>query len=259
MPRLLLILLAAILLLPACEKESIPAPVDGLDTAFYPLSIGSEWVYRVDSITLVPAPGLTIFDSVRFEAREILTDTFTAADGQLWYRGERQERSATGAPWVFRQTFLAGIDPVTGHALRQEDNVRFIKLSLPARSGKRWDGHAAFDEFRQFPVGPELLDIYANWDYRMDSIGQSATLPTGLTFDRTLFVRQADTDGLIDLRRASETYAYGVGRIRREWELLHTQCRICCNNDTGTCLDLPWRSKAEKGFIIREYLVSFTP
>ncbi|MGB3546530.1 MAG: hypothetical protein WBA17_06125 [Saprospiraceae bacterium] len=257
--RILLLLLAGLLLFPACEKEVIPAPVDGLDTAWYPLAIGSEWIYRVDSITLIPAPGVTLFDSVRFEAREILTDTFTAADGQQWYRGERQERSTEADPWVFRQTFLAGFDMATGRALRQEDNIRFTKLILPARDGRSWDGHAAFDEFRQYPVGPELLDIYANWDYRMDSVDQPAALPTGSQFDRTLFVQQAKTDGLIDLRHASETYAYGVGRIRREWELLHTQCRICCNNDTGTCLDLPWRAKAEKGFIIREYLVSFTP
>ncbi|MEL6142637.1 MAG: hypothetical protein AAFU67_13590 [Bacteroidota bacterium] len=65
----------------------------------------------------------------------------------------------------------------------------------------------------------------------------------------------SEVDNLIDFRLAYERYARGLGLVERFVDARHTQCQVCCNGDTGSCLDLSWDNKAEKGFILHERLI----
>ena len=74
------------------------------------------------------------------------------------------------------------------------------------------------------------------------------------TYDDVSLVEGADYENLLNRRLSLEAYARGIGLVYRELEVFETQCQICCGGDTGTCLDLSWREKAEGGFIIRQWL-----
>ncbi len=241
-----------LLLLTACNDEAV-TPVDNTDgEQYFPLVLNQPKFYAVDSITLFRVVSGIRYDTARLEARETLVETFTDAEGREWYRGERWERRDETQPWVFRQTYAVSRDD--GAALRREDNLTFTKLIFPVRSGRRWDGHAAFDDSRELVVGGEFLDVYAMWNYRYGNVDTLRTLSTGLALPSVARVDQADTDNLIDYRQAYEIYAPGLGLVERFLDARHTQCRVCCNGDTGPCLDLPWDEKAEKGFILRQVL-----
>lgn len=237
-----------------CKEETLAPNVDAT-RAYYPLELGKSWYYDVDSVELIPVIGGTFYDSSRLEARETLLDTFVAGDGTTWYRGERWERADDATPWRFKQTFALTANGQT--ALRQEDNLTFTKLVFPVRNGRNWDGHTAFDEFRELIVGGEFLDVYAGWEYRYATVDEPFTLESGVSFDKTLLVEQADVDNLLDFRSAYERYALGVGLVERYIDARHTQCRVCCNADTAPCLDLPWDEKAEKGFILHQVLTRY--
>ena len=248
-----LLLLIGFLGFMACEEESIPPPDINAGTDYYPLEIGNSWTYRVDSIILVPEIGRTRYDTIQVLAQESLVDTFSDQSGRLWYRGLRQERPTAGDDWVFTQTFALRVDE--RGLYRSEDNLEFQLLAFPLLENQRWDGHAAFDEFRPIAVGGELLDVYAGWDYRLLEIDVPYQATNGTDFAETMLVDQAEVDNLIDFRRSYRRYAKGVGPIETFVDARHTQCRVCCNGDTGACLDLSWDVKAEKGYIIHQLLL----
>ncbi len=240
-----------ILLLAAC-RESLAPPIKDWGPVYFPLTVGQDWLYEMDSITLRPQGSSVLFDSVRLQVREVLVDSLIDGAGQQWFRGERYDRRMETDPWRFRLSFLLARDEQ--RAYRKEDNLEFIKLIFPPRENERWDGHVAFDPNREIEIAGEEVRVFADWQYRYNEVHEPGEL-INQVFDSLLVVQAADYENLIDRRKAIEYYAAGVGLVYREMEVFHTQCLNCCAGNTSICLDLPWREKAEAGFIIRQWLV----
>lgn len=239
----------------ACEESKIDPPTDLDEQPLFPLAVGLERTYAVDSIILVPVVNGTRYDTALLEAREVLVESFTDPAGQLWYRGERYEKDRGESDDAYRitRTFTVSIDQ--GVAIRREDNLSFSKLVFPARSGTRWAPNRDFDAFRQLPVGGEFLDIYAGWEANYTTVDTVFQLSPSSTPQRAVRVELADQDNVIDLRRAYEVYADGLGLVEQFIDARHTQCQVCCGGETGPCIDLSWDAKAEKGFILRQTLI----
>ncbi|MEZ4985515.1 MAG: hypothetical protein R2795_10835 [Saprospiraceae bacterium] len=235
----------------SCEEE-VAAPTEDWGYRYFPTAIGMEWQYALDSIVLRPIPGGVLYDSVRLYARETLVDTIRDLEGQLWYRGERYDRRVDSTQWRFSQTFLLRSD--VRRAYRQEDNLTFVKMVFPPDRLQRWDGHVAFDAFREIEVAGQPIQIFADWDYRYTDLHQAGTIMQ-TSYDSLTTVQGADYENLLNRRLSLETYAPGIGLVYRELEVFETQCQLCCNGETGVCIDLPWREKAEAGFIIRQWLL----
>ncbi|MEM9528196.1 MAG: hypothetical protein AAGA31_16405 [Bacteroidota bacterium] len=250
--RILFILsvLFFLLLAGACKEETA-APLDlSKDFSYFPLELDRPTYYRVDSIVLLSEVGGVRYDTATAEVRETLVEMFEEPDGTTTYRGERWQRADEASPWVFSQTYTLRL--LEGQALRREDNLTFTKLVFPLRENKRWDGHSFFDETRDLIIGGEFLDVFNGWEYRYEEVAAPIVLATGVSFEESLLVRQAEIDNLIDLRLATERYAPGVGLIERTIDARHTQCRNCCNGNTANCINLAWNDKAEKGFILQQ-------
>lgn len=246
---LLLALLASFLFL-ACERQVEDVIIDeGYE--YFPLRIGQNWEYEVDSITLRPVVNGTFYDSVHLYAREQLTDTFRDGAGQLWFLGERHERLHDSLPWRYRLTFALSHD--AQRAWRREDNLDFIKLTFPVKDKNEWDGNAAFDAYQLIPIGGELMPLFKEWNYQYTSVNMPGEV-NGVPFDSLLTVELVNYENLIEYRYATEQYARGIGLVYREMVALDTQCQTCCNGNIAQCIDLPWRTKAEKGFILRQRL-----
>jgi hypothetical protein len=242
-----------VLLLSGCKEEVEPPADFSANFAYFPLELDQPNFYRLDSIIVLNTVRGIVYDTITLEVRETLVESFTAADGMTEFRGERWDRPLTGGDWRFRQTYT--VRRTNQVATRTEDNLAFTKLTFPFRDEKNWDGHTAFDDSQDIVIGGEFIDVFFDWNYRYDSIGVPMTLSTGLSFDQTLLVTQAETNNLIDLRSAYEIYASGVGLVERFIDARHTQCRVCCGGDTESCIDLDWDEKAEKGFILRQVLL----
>jgi hypothetical protein len=234
-----------------CEDE-IAEPATNQGYEYFPLAVGMEWNYLMDSIVLRPQVGGIFYDSVRLDVRETLMDTLRDQEGQLWYRGERYDRRVDSTDWRFRQTFLLRRDDA--RAYRREDNLEFVKLVFPVRTNKNWDGHVAFDPFREIEVAGQPIQIYLDWNYNYLSVNEAGSI-LNTPYDRLTLVEGADYENLLNRRLAIEGYAANIGLVYREIEVFETQCQACCSGDTGACLDLPWRAKAEAGFILKQWLV----
>ena len=254
MKNVLTLSLFALLLFSACEEETAPPRDFSADLAYFPLELDQPKFYALDSIVLLPTVQGIVYDTARLEVRETLVERFEAADGTETYRGERWDRRLPDGAWRFRQTFTMSRSNL--RATRNEDNLSFTKLVFPITEGKRWDGHAAFDDSRAFVVGGEFVSIYENWDYRYISPeDQIAAGSTALTREGAVLIEQDSTDNLITQSIAYEIYAPGIGLTERFIDARRTQCRICCNQDPAQCIELPWEEKAEKGFILKETFI----
>ena len=244
-----------VLLFAGCTEETAE-PLDfSADYAYFPLQLNQPRFYAMDSIVLFNTTRGIVYDTTRLEVRETLVESFLAADGTETFRGERWDRILPDGPFRFAQTYTVSRSATT--ALRSEDNLTFTKLVFPLRQGKRWDGNAAFDDTRFFPVGGEFLDVYRDWTYRYEAVDETLTLPSGEQLTDVLTVEQADlTDVLIDYRVAYERYAPGIGLVERFIDARASQCRSCCNTPQGpdfaACDQLPWDERAEKGYILHQ-------
>lgn len=254
MRRIFLLPLMYVLFLAASCEEETADPIDfSADLAYFPLQLNQPLYYAVDSIVLFNTVGGIVYDTAKLEVRETLVETFTGGDGATLYRGERWQRDDAGSPWIFSQTYTLRSENNT--AIRSEDNLAFTKLVFPIRRGRSWDGNTAFDPTRDLVIGGEFVDVFNGWEYRYDTTESAVTLSTGLQFENTVLVAQAEVENLIDRRIAFERYAPGVGLIERFIDARATQCRSCCNLDFQRCNDLSWDEKAEKGFIIKQTLL----
>jgi predicted GH43/DUF377 family glycosyl hydrolase len=255
MKSLLLTSLLVVCLLSACEEETAPPRDVAADLAYFPLELDQPKFYALDSIVIFSTVRGIVYDTARLEVRETLVERFEAPDGTETYRGERWDRRLPDGEWRFQQTFSMSRSNL--RATRNEDNLSFTKLVFPLTVGKRWDGHTAFDDSRQFVIGGEFLSIYQGWDYRYVPTNDAiAAGSTALEYEGAVLIEQDSTDNLIIQSIAYEIYAPGIGLVERFIDARRTQCRICCNQtDTALCDSLPWNDKAERGFILKETFI----
>ncbi len=230
--------------LAACKREPDPyVPEEGLD--YFPLEVGKQWIYEIDS-TIYDPDGLngTVY-AVHGFLKEEITDTIHGIDGTVIYMLEQWFRPIDTLPWQFQKVVFLSLEK--GQAIRTEDNLRFIKLVFPLSKGKSWDGNIHFSPFIKVTVAGETLEMFKGWSYRVLSLDDAETIGDH-TFEQVATIRNADEENLIELRRVIEKYARGVGLVAREMWILDTQC-------IEDCLGMEWEQKAEKGFILRQTLI----
>ena len=245
-------LLSLLLLLITACKEELAEPIQvAEDQVYFPVELNRPVIYDVDSIVLFNTVRGVVYDTARSQVQEELVEAFVGADGEMVYRGLRTWRRNSTDPWQPSQSFT-----VTRNATRAqltEDNLTFTKLVFPIRPGVSWDGNAAFDDRRELAVGGEFVTVYEFWDYRYAAAPLDTVINGNILTD-TWLVEQADQDLLINLRRAYERYAPGIGLVEQFIDARDTQCVSCCNRDTRICSDLPWDEKAEQGLIVHKRL-----
>ncbi len=247
---------ALMLLLFACNgRHTIqPEPLDADQFAYFPLEIGKYVAYQVDSVVYdFAAGGGTVQDSSRTFAKEIVSDTLRGNLGELQYVIERYERADASSTWVFKTASIASRS-VT-EAIRTEDNWRFLKLVFPLDRRSAWDGNLWIDESREIEIAGERMRPFTNWAYEVDSVDVQA-LVGQFSFDSTLLVTEADDSNVIERRLSRVRYAKHIGMVWREQWILDSQY---CNQTPppADCETRPWEQKAEKGFILRQTVISF--
>jgi hypothetical protein len=234
-----------VVLLSAC-KETPDDYTTEFGFEYYPLQVGKFIEYQMDSTIYDPNGDTTVYQSTTFMREEIL-DTLSDNNGDIIYKIEQYQRAADTLPWVIKKVLTATL--FDNEAIRTEDNLRFIKLTFPAKKGNRWNGNVHFDEGLIVDVAGETLEMFKGWDYRTQSIGVAATVGS-FQFDETAIVEEADNENLIELRRSIATYAKGIGLVQREMWILDTQC-------IDDCVGKTWEEKAEKGFILKQTILNY--
>lgn len=245
---------ASILFFHGCTESNFETPDPDVGYDYFPLEVGKFRIYQVDSIIYDPILGGTQIDTFSSQIREVIAEAFTDNTGEVVYRVERYRRPDAQASWTPDKVIVLSKDKT--RAFWMEDNLRFIKMVFPVAVGKQWDGHVFFNPNIIVPVAGESIELFKDWSYEITAVGERYE-GNGLEFPDVAEVSLADNENLIELRRATEKYAKGIGLVYREWYILDTQCKVCCNGEFGPCEALAWGEKAEKGFILKQSLLAF--
>ena len=214
-----LIILTIAVVLASCNQDSADVKLSDYLYDYAPVNTGHYVIYDVDSISYNYVSPFQNIDTVHYQIKELVQDTFYDNLGKMSYRLEIYKRADSN-------TVFAAIDPHAWYSYlskntyeKVEYDLRFIKLVFPPIAGTTWKGN------QYLPASDttsDIYQIYAGWDYSYTAINVPATM-NGLHFDSTLVATGIDKSNLIDKKLSRETYARHVGLIYKEWEILNKQ------------------------------------
>lgn len=239
-------------LLSACKKLADPYQLaDDID--YYPLFVGKYAIYELDSVIFNPT-GEHLIDSIKTFVKEEIVDTLRDNEGNTLYKVEKFEKKDWDAPWELKKVLSLSL--IDNQAFRTEDNLKYMPLVFPTRENKSWNGNTFFDELQVVSVAGETLEMFKGWSsHRMRNVGNAETIGN-IDFQEVLTVSASNSESnKIEHRSWMEKYARGAGLVYREIWILDTQCEGCCNGDFSICDGLLWEEKAEKGFILTQWIL----
>ncbi|MBU6340356.1 MAG: hypothetical protein KGS48_02570 [Bacteroidetes bacterium] len=251
----LLFLLSGMLFLFQCSKretETIQLDASG-QYAYFPLHIGQSADYLVDSIVYDFKGNLTLRDSSRSWVRRSVVDTTHDHSGALVYILERYEKKSPGDSWQFKNRYYAAAN--AEQAAVTEDNLRFLNLSFPLYQQKTWNVNVWIDPSLETSVAGERMRLYNTEQSQVESIDKPLQIGA-FAFDSVLTVQEADFTSAFQRRYSLTRYAKHVGIAYREQWMLDSQ--YCNQTPTpADCLTKPWQDKAERGYILKQTLLSY--
>ena len=223
--------LVTIALITVCCKKEPETPVELLKPSdYYPLKLGAYHIYNVDSISYNDFTDPVTIDSISYQVKEELTDTFYDLEANLCYRITRSKRALddslinTNNGWKVSDVWWVRSN--NGNIERVEENNIYVSLMHPVAEGKEWDGNA--------------FNYISSWDFTYENVGKVYN-----EYDETLIVNQKFfTDDKYFYQNYKEVYAKGIGLISRT--------RIDTESQKQQVLSLP-----EKGFKFYQVLDSY--
>lgn len=208
-----------------CEKktdEFISDPVND----YMSLQPGKYIHYLLDSTRYVDFGQRDTV--ISYQAKDVVEDVQTEGDRQIFtvVRYLRDVNSASEDDWVPNITYSVTTSRNTIEV--NEENFRYIKLSLPIKEGNSWkgNGYLPTDPYRSLFEFSNDEDIQT-WDYTYQDVG--ATLHVNNTnYENTITVLQIADSVNIGIPNAPasksywvEKYAKNVGLVYKEvvmWE-----------------------------------------
>lgn len=231
MKKLIGFVICSIILFGCSKKES---SIELKSTAdYYPLVLGSWHIYDVDSISYNDFTDPVTIDSISYQVREELTDTFYDLEGNLSYQITRSKRSGNDSVNVVDVSWKASdvwwVKADGGNIERTEENIKYTTLLDPIKEGSSWDGN-----------GYNFMD---SWDFTYENIGRAYG-----DYSNTITVNQRKEDVVIIYQDYKEVFAKDIGLVSRIRINVESQ-------DVGN--PVPIIAKAEKGFQLFQILNSY--
>lgn len=217
-----------VLIFTSCKKVDSDFTSEPLSD-YFPLQVGKYITYDLDSLVFLNfGQNFTDLTAIHYQAQDVVDAQITDNLGRPAFRIYRYLRKDSTQPWVPNNVFMAV--PTRNSIEYIEDNLRFIKLSLPVKEGFSWNGNNYLPD-NTFP-SYQFSDrqFMSGWNYTYDSVAVPLTI-NNLVIDSTIKVNEIDEfDGqdpsLSSTQYAEKTfsmekYGKGIGLIYREflhWE-----------------------------------------
>ncbi len=218
----------------SCNNEIEEIDNSDLGYDFFPIKIGATRTYQSDSIIYLGG-GLRR-DTVKSFILEEIGESFKDASGNQQYKVYRSIKRKITDSWQRINTWTVSSD--ASSVIRNEENLKFIKLVFPIRKGLRWNGNAFLDTDIKIDVGGESLQAYKNWKHRIEEVDVEITFKNQKI--KSAKVNLVSDSSIIDIRKVTEFYGRGLGLIRKEMTILDSD---------GSKPSEAWVKKAQKGFI----------
>lgn len=206
----------------ACSKddsEDIPENFEGYN--YLPLSVGSELIYRVDSVSYDDFTGE--IDTVVYYIRELVESKGQDLGGRTEFNVGLYQRMNDSLSW--RKLRVNRKHRGTYRYELTINSISFLPLVFPPLQDSRWNVNS--------------LNTLEEVIYRYEGLHQAFKY-SGRTYDSTITVLQKDQLSLIGREYEREVYAAGLGLVFKESIDLETD--ISSGDVTS-------------GFIRRQYLI----
>jgi len=184
------------LFLTGCKEDSVIEPELSY-TEYFPDKVGSYILYNCDSIVYDDFNGT--IDTFRFQIKEYYEAEFTDNSGRKAIRIERKKRDDTTS-WFIKDVW--SLAKTSKQVEKVEEDVRFIKLNFPVKSGKVWNINALNSLGEQEVEYQEVHKAFSNGT---------------LNFDSTITVVNTDPVNLISELRNTEVFAKNVGMVYKRF------------------------------------------
>jgi hypothetical protein len=192
-----------------------------------PLKIGKSITYRVDSLIFINNGKSETIN--RYQMKHVVEWQSTDNLNRItWRVNVYQNDSTASGPWIPKGFYM--VTPLAKSAEVIENNLRVIKLQLPARIGFNWRGNSYLPDRPYSETYATSVDENMDlWDFTYESIGESEKIGTQTIPDVTTILQVDEsrnvpmtTDTLFASKEYSlEKYAKNIGLVYREhiiWE-----------------------------------------
>jgi len=184
----------------ACREVEEPLSI-GYD--YFPLEVGNEWVYQVDSIDFDDFTKSS--DTFRYYRQEVIVELADVSSETDRYYVDVAYKTDT-TDWKYRYTMLVYKNDI--RAVRSISNKPVVYLLFPVKERVYWDANQLNsereDRFR-------YIDTHRNRASLKDS------------FPNTIFVQQAFDTTIIDEDIRWELFAENVGLVEKQAITLEKQ------------------------------------
>ncbi len=213
----------------------------------YPLQIGKYITYRLDSTVFVNAGKLE--EIHRYRVRHIVEQKLKDnLNRDAWRVNTYINDSLGKGPWVVNGFYI--VVPADKQLEVIENNLRVIKIHLPANEGFTWKGNSYLSNKPYNPDFPLTIDAkMTGWDFIYESVNQSEKIGsidftdvTTITHidDLTNFPVSRDTS-FASREYSLDKFAKNTGLVYREHILREYQPRPSrTGNPPTTVYDQVW-------------------
>ena len=120
------------------------------------MNLGDWIIYDIDSVYYDDFFEPTKIDSINYQIKEVVADTFRDLTGNLTYRIERFRRNDTSQNWKLYNVW--SVNKFERLVERTEQNLRYIKMIFPIDENKTWKGNTYINASGN-------IDYMDGWDY----------------------------------------------------------------------------------------------
>lgn len=183
---------------------------------YYPLNIGSEWIYQVDSTNFKSFGGDSSRDIFHRKVRYVKTRV--DSEDRLLHEIDIYQKSITDTIWQYESTFWVYKDAFMVEENR--NNIKLVSLVFPVKQNKAWDGNQLNSMERKAFVYKRVGKTF------VDNLS---------TYTESFMVQRLDDSTFFDQQKEIEYYGKNVGLIYKE------DINFTTKNDNKSGTKVIWR------------------
>lgn len=220
----LILFVAFLFLITACEKD-ISSPVEtSFDNAFLPLEPGRWISYQIQNITFDIVIGIN--DTTNYQIKEQIDSLIEEHKDYKNYSVKRFFRYSNNEEWTLFKVWQ--IRQYANRIHKIEENIDYIRLVTPVVLNKKWNGNSYNELDEQ--------------EYNIERIEPSSLANSSIEI---AYVIQNDESSLVEKQYSEEQYAKGIGLIYK------TEIDVELNTDPS----LEWQQKITKGSVFSQQYI----